>query len=356
MAHAVSYKDEKLILLKLKTESLVPNGSNLIVIAFSNQLSVSRADVARLRAAIPAHWRGELGLVAVFIKCPAIGFFFICCGFGGAICIDALSPGWCGNLSKVLAVGTLVLCFFASIWWGVGCLRKTNNLLSSNRFIAAALVYIGAIYIVMNAFDVLGPLCVEASESIVQQAAVTIDFRNGNVSAKKKWVSWKVYAMPELSRVIAVGRIGYGSTEALESVFRENPSLRLLELHSPGGLISEELKLELLVKRLRLDTVVLRNCYSACTIVFLAGERRFIGQDAEFGFHQSGYKGKPKTTEWSVNESMASILFREKGVKSDFSRVALNTPYEDLWLPHPSDVKSSGYATDWWSSRGPEYR
>ena len=332
------------------------SGSNLLVTAFTHQLTVSRDDVVRMRAAIPAHWRGELSLVAVFIKCPAITFVFIFCGFGGAICIAELFPEFSGRIPQVLLATTLCLSLVSCLWWLVGCLRKTNRLLSSNRFISAALVYVISIYLVANALAVLGPINLEAYESIVDQVREAIDLRESEIAAKKKWVPWNVFAMPELSRVVATGRIGYGSTAALGKVFREHPTLKLLELHSPGGLVSEEHQLELLVQRLHLDTVVLRECYSACTTVFLAGARRFVGEGAEFGFHQSGYKGKPHTEKWTVNESMESIFFHEKGVDSNFSRVALNTPYYEMWTPSPLALKDAGYATDWWSSRGSEYR
>ena len=352
----MSHLEEKITPMNTKTEGLMTNGSNLILTAFSNQLMVSRADVGRLRAAIPTHWRGELCLVAVFIKCPAIGFLFICCGFGGAICINEGFPDYSGRIPQVLFSFTLCLSLIACIWWFIGCLRKTNSLLSSNRFISAAFVYVGSIYVAANALDVLCPLNLQAYEIFVEQAKEAMDLRESEIAAKKRWVPWSVYAMPELSRVVAIGRIGYGSTVALEKVFREHPTLKLLELHSPGGLVSEEHQLELLVQRLHLDTVVLRECYSACTTVFLAGERRFVGEEAEFGFHQSGYKGKPRTEKWTVNESMQAIFFREKGVDSEFSRIALNTPYHEMWTPGPLALKDAGYATDWWSSRGPEYR
>ena len=332
------------------------NGSEIIANAISKQLNAIRTDAGRLCAAIPAHWRGELGLIAVFVKCPAIGFCFISCGIGGAICITELFPDYSGKSSEVLLGGTLFLSLVGSVWWFIGCLRKTNRLLSSNRFISAAFVYVSSIYVAVNALDVLCPLNLQAYESFVEQAKEATDLRDSEIAAKKRWVPWNVYAMTELLRVVAIGRIGYGSAAALEKVFREHPTLKLLELHSPGGLVSEEHQLELLVQRLHLDTVVLRECYSAYTTVFLEGERRFVGEEAEFGFHQSGYKGKPRTEKWTVNESLASIFFHEKGVDSNFSRVALNTPYDEMWTPSPLALKDAGYATDWWSSRGREYR
>ena len=342
--------------LNTKTEGVMANGSNLILTAFSNQLSVSRADVGRLRAAISAHWRGELGLFAIFVKCPT----FAACIAGSMLALTLslmlLRFSFPMVIYGAFLVGILIVSILGSIWWSLGCIRKSNNLLSDGRFLTAAFVYVVAISFGISSAHFLGLQCLDISSSLSQQVKEYRERHEYEASEKKKWVPWSVIAIPELSRVIASGSIGYGSTEALEKIFRENPSLKLLQLNSPGGLVSEEQRIELLVKHLQLDTVVLEECYSACTTVFLAGNRRFIGQDAQFGFHQSGYRGKPRTINWTIHESMASILFFEKGVSPEFAKVALNTPYRELWRPNPLDLKLAGYASDWWMSRGPEYR
>jgi hypothetical protein len=101
---------------------------------------------------------------------------------------------------------------------------------------------------------------------------------------------------------------------------------------------------------------VRERCASACTDVFLAGEHRYVDVDAKFGFHQSGYKGRPRDTQWSIAEYMTSIDFRAKGLPEPFISKALNTSYYDLWRPDVLELKTSGFATAWWSERGPEYR
>ena len=168
--------------------------------------------------------------------------------------------------------------------------------------------------------------------------------------------SWTVVAVPEISRVVASGPIGVGSAETLRKVLLANPQLHLLELDSPGGLIAEENKLISIVTEHHLDTLVLSECASACTGVFLAGNNRYIGTDSWLGFHQSGYKGRPHDTVWSNTEYMTSLSYYEKDINEKFAKSALNTSYYDIWYPYPIDVKRSGFATAWWSERGAHYR
>ncbi len=161
--------------------------------------------------------------------------------------------------------------------------------------------------------------------------------------------------LPELKRFKVAGPISEGSAKILESSIVRHPEIRLVELESPGGFVREAELMVLLLREHQLDTLVQGKCYSACTEVFLAGKRRFVGTDASFGFHQSGYTGRPLDTQWSITEHESAIFYRERGVSREFSQIALNTSYYGLWRPHVYDVKISGFATHWWSERPHDY-
>jgi hypothetical protein len=163
----------------------------------------------------------------------------------------------------------------------------------------------------------------------------------------------EVTPLPEMRRFSVQGDVGWGSARALEAAIAAHPEIRLLEIESPGGLVHEASLIVELVKKHHLDTLVRGKCYSACTVIFLAGERRFVGPQARFGFHQAGFEGREHDLKWSICEYEVSILMREQGVSEHFMQRALNTSYYDLWRPPVSDVKASGFATHWWSARDP---
>ena len=167
---------------------------------------------------------------------------------------------------------------------------------------------------------------------------------------------WIVIAQPALRRFIASGPIGDGSARVLADAIKAHPGLRLLELDSPGGLFVEAEQVVTLVRKHKLDTVVLDKCASACTSIFLAGERRYITWNARFGFHQSGYYGRKHDTVWATEEYETAIYFRERGVSEAFLQTALNTSHYGIWRPDPLDVNRNGFANAWRIERPGEYR
>lgn len=78
------------------------------------------------------------------------------------------------------------------------------------------------------------------------------------------------------------------ATELVESLFRkidEGSHSLTLFLESRGGDIREASKIAFFLEELDVTTVNLKDCSSACTIVFAAGKRRLARSNAKFTFH-----------------------------------------------------------------------
>jgi hypothetical protein len=320
----------------------------------SCQLSQNKQAFSKLGDRLRGHWRGDLSLFQIYFYCPVLAFLFLVILFGAVLTVEAafeLSAVKRAYLeaSGIAGIGA------CGLWWCVGAFRKTNNLLSENRMTIAALVYLSACWSSWQVGSIFFPEALDSIEILSNRIGEEREYL-ADIQESNKKQPWRVTAQPELRRIIAEGRIGHGSADALEKVVRQYPELRLVELNSKGGYVSEMNKLVAIVESNHLDTFVREKCASACTDIFLAGERRYVDHDARFGFHQSGYKGRPRDTEWSITEYMTSIDFRAKGLPEPFISKALNTSYYDLWRPDVLELKASGFATAWWSDRGPEYR
>lgn len=309
------------------------------------------------RALIQSHWRGELDLWTVFLVCPAVVLSPIAIALPVAMLATALVSEN-GSRSNFTAYGEVVLALLmvaGAWWWCWGVIQTSMRLLSSNRLLAAACVFgVGCI----ASGEVLTEF-VPLAYGVTQQVAH--DFQQQHIALaniEPSWTKkpWTVVAQPELHRLIASGRIGWGSAKALQAAIDNNPDLKLLELQSFGGLVHEEDLLVDLVQKHQLDTLVLGKCASACTGVFVAGANRYLGPDAKLGFHQAGFYGRDHDTVWATPEYEASILMRRQGVAEAFMQRTLETSYYDLWRPHPLDVKRSGFATAWWTERPAQYR
>lgn len=80
--------------------------------------------------------------------------------------------------------------------------------------------------------------------------------------------------------------------------FVENIERASIILESPGGALREALHIGASIRLKKFATMVVseKNCFSACALVWLAGERRYFSGDAKLGFHAAYYRdesGKP---------------------------------------------------------------
>jgi hypothetical protein len=241
------------------------------------------------------------------------------------------------------------------LWWCLGTIRKSLNMLTAQKLVAAFPIFAIGFSALMVFLLALLPASIDTSREIAAEAQKEALHR---AAAAKPWhnQAWSVVAIPELHRLAASGTLGKGSAEVLRDLMHQYPELKLIELDSTGGLVREEDQIVDLLREHHMDTLVVNRCASACTGIFLAGERRFVGPSARLAFHQSGYFGRSNDTEWEIPEYEASIYYRERGVADAFAEHALNTSYYSAWYPDVLEVKRAGFATNWWSERPAQYQ
>lgn len=310
---------------------------------------------AQLGERLCAHWRGELSLGLIFLYCP----FLVLIPSEVAVVVAML-----GTLvftatplaaSRWLFGLTIAATNAMAVWWCWGTMQKSMRMLSENKPFAAAPVFAVGFYAAMLVTMELLPESWSITSEIIGKARKERQEQISSESSRER-KPWTVMAHPELHRFIASGGIGWGSAKALEKAISTNPELTLLEVESFGGLVHEENLIVDIVRKHKMDTLVIGKCASACTGVFLAGENRYVDPKARLGFHQSGFKDRAHDTKWSIPEYESAILYRAQGVSEEFTREALNTSYFSLWKPDVLDVKLSGFATNWWSERPAKYR
>lgn len=312
-------------------------------------------DSVVISAILRAHLRGELGLWGVLVRAPLLLFGFFILWAVAMIFLTAAFPAWFSRNNHLIGLFNVSLLSAAVLWWSLGSLRTTNAMLSSSGFVLATSTFV----ITFVVSWIAGALVLTSWVDATQDAMKVSEERTAlerDLAELRQRKPWSVIALPEIARISASGPIGYGSAERLKKALDTYPQLTLLELDSPGGFVSEEYKIASLVEEYGLDTLVLGKCASACTGVFLAGNRRFVGDDARLGFHQSGYKGRPRDTQWSDAEYLTFLAYNEKAIDAAFSMNALNTSYYSSWWPTPLEAKRAGFATNWWNGRGNLYR
>lgn len=165
------------------------------------------------------------------------------------------------------------------------------------------------------------------------------------------WVPLDVYADPYLGRIVVKGNITHDSDRIFKEVFRANPSLTVVQIESYGGYVNEAMEMARVIRALKLDTVSMRRCASACTLMFVAGTNRYLGPEARFRFHRAGYAGMPQTETLEELDQELARFYRAMGAGPEIAAGELATPNHSFWEPSQGELFASRYATLKWSER-----
>lgn len=140
------------------------------------------------------------------------------------------------------------------------------------------------------------------------------------------------------------GAIDFGVTRALETLLASAPELRVLRLESVGGRVAEARGLAKLVHRHALVTSAVGECSSACTLVLLSAERRYLEPGARLGFHRYGQRSPLVSIflDPAVEQARDKALFRGRGIAEAFLARVAATPHETMWFPTAAELIEAG--------------
>ena len=154
--------------------------------------------------------------------------------------------------------------------------------------------------------------------------------------------AWSIAPATSPGVLRLTGEFQDGVSDALASALAEHPSIRRLELDSPGGDTDQALSMAALVEEYSLSTFVGDQCASACTIVFVAGRERLSTAAAKLGFHRA------RSSLWfdapdadKVNGRLISY-FESKGIEASFVQKAFRVPSNDIWYPSLTELLAAG--------------
>ena len=140
-------------------------------------------------------------------------------------------------------------------------------------------------------------------------------------------------------RVVAfAGGINEGAAAAIDKAIAEAPRVGTLLIHSPGGWLREGKRMADVVRRYRLNTRVEGECFSACTLVLLAGANRSAGERARIGFHRGRSIGESSDDRPGPAEREEVELYRGAGLKAEFVMRIVATPNDDIWIPSRQEL------------------
>lgn len=109
----------------------------------------------------------------------------------------------------------------------------------------------------------------------------------------------------------AAGPIQQGDDLVLRAAHQEAPVRRLVLVNSPGGAFLTSLRIARWVEELRITTVAAGHCLSACSVVFMAGEKRQFAQTLSGQTHLIGIHGPytPRTGQFSAPGAVIMLSY-----------------------------------------------
>lgn len=148
---------------------------------------------------------------------------------------------------------------------------------------------------------------------------------------KDGFQDYKIKLANNKSLVHLTGALGFGVSEKFKEVLKEHPEIKGVILDSRGGRAYEGQELAEIIKRKGLDTYSLKGCLSACPMAFIAGKKRYLGSEANIGFHQHGGVITAEQTRQLQEEYLH--FFKQANVKGAFIKRIFLTANEGMWYP-----------------------
>lgn len=119
--------------------------------------------------------------------------------------------------------------------------------------------------------------------------------------------------------------------------------VKFIELDGGGGEQGEALAMASAIEARNLSTRVTGTCFSACTVVFAAGQERILTADGVLGFHAGRYHSV--LLEWSAAGSGFESYLLSRGINADFIGRVTQVPHEDMWYPTTAELLAAGIVT-----------
>lgn len=143
------------------------------------------------------------------------------------------------------------------------------------------------------------------------------------------------------------GSLELGITARLKSKLIAYPNVEQIVLNSTGGNIYEARGLSNTIRQNGLNTLVMSECSSACTTVFIGGAKRQLASGARLGFHQ--YRIDANYAVLNANPLLEQgrdrAIFLRSGVEVWFADKMFASPSSQMWYPELSELMDARVVT-----------
>lgn len=152
----------------------------------------------------------------------------------------------------------------------------------------------------------------------------------------------EVIDMGEVNLITITGEIVHGDSQRfLELVQSSNGAA--VELAGPGGLVSEALTIGREIRRRKIATMLPgTECYSACGLIWIAGDRRYITPTAKLGLHAAFRKVDGQYEESGVANAEIGSYLTQLGLRIEAIRFFTSARPDGFLLLTPERARALG--------------
>jgi hypothetical protein len=149
---------------------------------------------------------------------------------------------------------------------------------------------------------------------------------------------YRLSADPVSGAYFLEGTIEHGISNDFRLLLEQRPGGSSVVLASEGGSIYEGRGLAVLIQNHNLDTQVIDECSSACTLAFVAGNRRSLGRSAKLGFHQYvlDYSNRHQVSPFHdprKEQERDSAYMLTRGISKEFVDRIFDKLHNEIWYP-----------------------
>jgi hypothetical protein len=140
------------------------------------------------------------------------------------------------------------------------------------------------------------------------------------------------------------GSFDFGITKAVTAFLQAHPNVKAIVLASPGGITYEGRGIAKIVRDRGLGSYVFADCFSACTLAFIAGTTRTLGPNGQLGFHQYGMDADYQVlfVDIVAEQNIDREFFRSQKIEDAFLERIFEAPQSDLWIPSTNELLAAG--------------
>ena len=277
---------------------------------------------------IRGHWRGTLSLPRSFWVNGLVTALVV--GVLTTYAVDAIyksdlkDGAWAFSTLAIFA-----LCIIITAWAVVGILRSSTNYLQQGGRVALG--------VTAMVFMLIGTLCLilqisKTSPAIIESALLQVGIDPLGAPATLTVTGREIYINGHLTINLA---------EAFAALINKHPDVNQISITSPGGRLDTALQIASIISERKLNTVVVGECSSACTIIFLSGKIRMFDINSTLGFHSPSVLGI-SDLEARLRSPELTDAYEAAGLSEAFISKALRTPSTTMWYPSDEILIEAG--------------